>query len=193
MAITRITAVWQGFRGAPGYSNFFFGGAFEDETSVAAAAGAVRSFFFAVRPHLPVDVSVAIQPVADIIDEANGNITSQLDFDSPDTVTGGGTGGYSAATGAVVNWNTAAYKNGRRIRGRTFLVPLAAASFDSQGDLDNATLGDLRSATDYLTSGASPLPFVVWSRPTGGAGGSAEPVVSATVPDLGAVLRSRRD
>lgn len=193
MAITRITAVWQGFRGSPGYSNFFFGGAPSSPEDAAAAARAVRSFFFSARSQLPVGVSISIPAVADVIDEASGNITAQVDFEAPTSVEGSGSGGYSAASGAVVNWNTAAYRNGRRVRGRTFLVPLAAGAYDSNGDLSGGALTMIRGATAHLTSGASVMPFVVWSRPGRGSGGSAEPVTSATVPDLGAVLRSRRD
>lgn len=193
MAITRITALWQGFRGAPGYSNFFFGGAPGTEEDARLAAVAVRNFFFEFNVHIPTGVTISIQPTADIILEASGAIQEQIDFEAPPNVTGAGSGGYSAASGAVVNWNTGAYRNGRRVRGRTFIVPLASASYDANGDLDNAALSDLRDGAAILAGGTTSMPFVVWSRPRSTDPGSAEPVTSATVPDLGAVLRSRRD
>lgn len=193
MAITRITATWGGFRGAPGYSNFYFGGAAADDTDAESLAEAVRSFFNAFRVDLPSSVTISIQPSAEIIDETNGQITGQVDFTPPETITGGTNATYSAASGAVVNWNTAGYRNGRRIRGRTFVVPLSNAAYDTAGDISTASLGLLRNGAAFLTSGVSVLPFVVWARPNDGANGTAEPVVSATVPDLGAVLRSRRD
>lgn len=193
MAITRITAVWSGFRGAPGYSNFFFGGAPTDPVDAQSAGVAVRNFLFEARSQFPSSVSISVNATADIIDEANGNITEQVDFEQPNLVQGLATGPYSAASGAVVNWNTGAYKSGRRVRGRTFLVPLASSSYDGRGDLSSGALSDIRAGAAILTGGSSLLPFVVWSRPVNGSGGTAHPVTSATVPDLGAVLRSRRD
>lgn len=193
MAITRLTAAWTGFRGAPGYSNFYFAGKAADEGLLEDCAETIRSFFTAFRDQLPSGISIAIRGNAEVIDEASGQITSQLDFKPPATVVGATTGSYSAASGAVVNWNTNAYRNGRRVRGRTFLVPLATNAYDSQGDLAGAALTNIRAGATFLSSGAAPLPFVVWARPVGGSGGTAEPVVSHTVPDLGAILRSRRD
>lgn len=193
MAITRITAVWTGFRGAPGYSNFYFGGEPADASAAEECATAVRTFFTNISAALPESIRIGVQGTAEIIDEANGQITGQVDFDAPNGAAGGGGADYSAASGAVVNWNTAGYRNGRRIRGRTFLVPLSSISYDGQGDLDNTALTTLRNAAGVLAGGTTAMPFVVWSRPVGGAGGSAEPVTGATVPDLGAILRSRRD
>lgn len=193
MAITRITAQWGGFRGAPGYSNFFFDGALSTEGGVEAAGVAVREFFQGVRDKLPDGSTVTIQPTADIIDEASGQITSVVDFAAPSVVLGNGGGPYSAASGAVVNWNTQDYVNGRRVRGRTFLVPLAGSAYDAQGDLAGLTLTPLRAAADALVTATLDAPLCVWHRPVGGSGGSAHVVSSATVPDLGAVLRSRRD
>lgn len=193
MAITRLTAVWSGFRGAPGYSNFYLAGSFDDPELLADASDAIRQFFIGASNYMPTDVSVSIRGNAEVLDEANGQITGVVDFTPAGTVPGSSTGTYSAASGAVVNWNTNAYRNGRRVRGRTFLVPLATNAYDSQGDLSSAALTAIRGGANYISSGVSPVPFVVWARPINGAGGTAEPIVSHTVPDLGAILRSRRD
>lgn len=193
MTITRITAQWSGFRGAPGYSNFYFDGEFVDSAGAEAAGVAIHAFFDDFRISLPVGLSIAIQPTADVIDEASGQILSVVDFTPPATVSGSGTGGYSSATGAVVNWNTNDYVRGRRVRGRTFLVPLAGGAFDTNGDLSTGVLTAIRDSADGLITAALTQPMCVWSRPQNGAGGSSHVVSSATVPDLGAVLRSRRD
>lgn len=193
MAITRITAVWSGFRGAPGYSNFFFGGEATTPEEAEDAAEAVSGMFTTFRPFLPSSVDITIQPTAEIIDETTGNITGQVDITPPEEVGGSSVGTYSAASGAVINWNTSAYLNGRRVRGRTFIVPLTTDSYDTNGDLTVPALNVLRNGAARLAGGASPLPFVVWSRPRAGGGGTANPVTSATVPDTPAVLRSRRD
>lgn len=193
MAITRITAVWGNFRGAPGYSNFYLTGGPLPEAEIETAAVALRNFFSALVNLLPEGVTITIRGSAETIDEASGQITGQVDFSPPSQVTGAGTGGYSAASGAVINWNTTDYNNGRRVRGRTFFVPLTATSYDSNGDITNNSLVALREESQNLIEGFGPNPMVVWSRPVGGAGGSAHVVTNSSVPDLGAVLRSRRD
>lgn len=193
MAISRITAEWSGFRGAPGYSNFYFDGELEAGTTAEVAGSAIRSFFFEIRSELPSTVNIQVNPSAEIIDEATGQILSVIDYASPAGMAGLGEGGYSAASGAVVNWNTAAYVNGRRVRGRTFVVPLSAGSYDSSGDLTSSALTDLRAAATDHVGRVPEAPPCVWHRPVNGAGGSAHVITSATVPDLGAVLRSRRD
>lgn len=193
MAITRVTAVWSGFRGAPGYSNFFFGGEAATPEDAEDCAGAVRAFFSGITAYLPSSVRIQVNSPADILNETTGEITGQVDFDPPASVEGSGGADYSAASGGVVNWNTSGYRNGRRIRGRTFLVPLGSIAYDPQGDLGTGVVNGIRTASTQLTRGTSALPFVVWARPKGGVGGSAEPVTGATVPDLGAILRSRRD
>lgn len=193
MAITRITALWSGFRGAPGYSNFFFGAAAETPENASDAADAVRAFFFGMAAYLPSSVDIQVQGTADILDEASGQITGQVDFDPPMSVEGSGGADYSAASGAVVNWNTSGYRNGRRIRGRTFIVPLGSIAYDGNGDLGNSVANGIRSSANTLAAGTSFMPLVVWSRPKNGAPGEIASVTGANVPDLGAILRSRRD
>lgn len=193
MPIARVTAIWRGFRGAPGYSNFYFAGDDAIEQPGAAMALAVRTFFADIATTLPGSVNVSIQPTVDTLDEASGALVGQQDIEVPASVTGGGTNNYSAASGAVVNWLTTSYRNGRRVRGRTFLVPLSSTVYDTNGDLAAGFLTDIREAAQALVDSPGTTGMRVWSRPVNGAGGAAFPVSGVAVPDLGAVLRSRRD
>lgn len=193
MPILRITANWSGFRGAPGYSNFFFRGTSALEEDPVAAAEAVRTFFDSFKAFLPTGLRIEMSGVAGNIDETNGALVGEVNYAPPAAVLGAATGAYSAATGAVVNWNTSSYRNGRRVRGRTFVVPLAANVFDSQGDIASNPLTTFRNAASELVANPGPDPMVVWSRPKAGSPGAAAEVTSASVPDLGAILRSRRD
>lgn len=203
MDILRITVRWLGFLGAPGYSNFYFssdagfwdGGVVGDEAQIAAnrAAERVSDAFGALRSVLPEDVQIDIDQEALVINSDTGEA---LGFTEVSTSARGGnlgTGGYSGPSGAVVNWRTNDYRFGRRIRGRTFLVPLAGDSYEDDGTLTSDSLGALRSFGSEMLDGGGDPQFGVWSRPRDGAGGVFASATGYNVPDMAAVLRSRRD
>jgi hypothetical protein len=93
--------------------------------------------------------------------------------------------------------------NFRRVRGRTFIVPIGGASLAGDGTLDATKQGNIQSAANTLVaSAAATVQLVIWSRPfpgdpnNGGSfarDGSSHPVKSALVRDKVAMLRSRRD
>jgi len=94
-----------------------------------------------------------------------------------------------------VNWRTNQIRNGRRVRGRSFLVPLAGSAFEGNGTLSASTLTSLKSAADTLRTAAGTTQLGVYARPTtkDATDGLWAQVTANTVPDMGAVLRSRRD
>lgn len=193
MEMIRITAQWTGFVGAPGYSNFYFargGGIIGDERQVA-----VRTYnaLINLQDVLPTDVTLSIASEAAIIDSDTGEAIDFLPLDVDDTFSGQGTGGYSGASGAVVNWRTGDVRFGRRIRGRTFLVPLAGSCYDGDGSLTTTALTDIRDFAAAMVGGDLDSELGVWSRPRNGSGGVFATVTGYSVPDLAAVLRSRRD
>lgn len=193
MDMLRVTALWSGFPGAPGYSNFFFaggGGLISDAQQVAQR---VADAFAAVAPRLPVDVTIQVEQAVEVIDSDTGMTTDFREISTIPPVVGSGGASYAGPTGAVVNWRTNDLRNGRRIRGRTFLVPLSTASFATDGTLSEAAREDVQDFAAVLIGGDLDSELGVWSRPIGGAGGVFATVVSSTVPDMAAVLRSRRD
>lgn len=203
MDILRVTARWAGFQGAPGYSNFHFtaeggfwdGGLLGDDAQAAADAAAERvaDAFGQIGSVLPDSVQISIESEAIIFDSDSGEALGFAEVDQDVIAASGDDGGYSGATGAVVNWRTNDYRFGRRIRGRTFLVPLGGSSYQDDGTLTSSALERLRTfGTRMLGSSGGPT-FGVWSRPVGGAGGVFATATTANVPDMAAVLRSRRD
>lgn len=203
MQILRATVRWSGFPGAPGYSNFHFtvdggffdGGLFGDEAEAAATAAydRVSDAFDEWRTMCPGIVSFSLDPEAIILDSDTGETLGAVPRGSVSVNQPTGTGSYSGPAGAVINWNTADYRAGRRIRGRTFVVPLANTAYESDGTLTTAALTALRGGASQLVGSAGGPEFGVWSRPRGGSGGVFATVVGSSVPDKVAVLRSRRD
>lgn len=193
MPILRVTAQWTGFDGAPGYTTLFFGGD-TGAGSPSVVRQAAFDFFFSITPLLPNGVTIAVDRDVPTIDESTGTVTSfNYVSDGENQMTSTSSGVYSAVSGAVINWNTDGLVNGRRVRGRTFIVPILSTAYDTAGSLTPAALSTLRDAATELVEGDGGYGFGVWSRPSSAGGGSFHQAVGATVPDMTAVLRSRRD
>lgn len=194
MTILRVKAEWTGFPGAPGFNVFHFQKPEGIEgTHAQEAADAVAAFYGGMTQILAGAPSIRVQSGVERIDELTGRIENIDTITPPAAVKGSSAGGYSGVSGAVVHWLTDGVKNGRRVRGRTFLVPLTGTMYDPDGTLTNVAVTSASTAATTLLG--KPLDFVVWSRPSGpgASDGSIHPIVAARVPDKAAVLRSRRD
>lgn len=192
-SILQGTIVWTGFSGAPGYTNLYTRFAGIITTNVDNMMTGMNKFCDDLHFSLP--NSVHVRPVAEIkqFDEATGALLG-LHTPAPAPVDWAGSGGttYASPVGACISWGTGGINRGKRVRGRTFLVPLAGAAFDTDGTLLPGFLGPLNGvATNWRTSSA--YETVVWSRPRAGAGGAAFDILSHRIADKAAVLRSRRD
>lgn len=193
MPITRVRAQWSGFNGAPGYSQFHF----QSSTGEPDAAGdraLVHQFFAAVDNWLASPVRISVDSTVEILDSATGQLIDYADDDTElPQLTGGSSGAYSAASGAVVNWLTNTVVGGRRLRGRTFLVPASPAAYQSDGTLDPTALTALNNGASILSGAGFSSGFGILSRPAGGGQISFGEVTGHRIPDMAAVLRSRRD
>lgn len=193
MPITRVTAMWSGFPGAPGYSNFYFA-AFGGGDQVNVEVAKVRAFFDDIKGLLPSVVTMTVAQEAAILDEATGDLIGYAAADTaPAVVVGAQAGIYSAPSGAAITWQTGTVAKGRRLRGRTFIVPLAGNQYDLTGTLASTCIGTLNTAATTLRTATTGPQLVVWSRPGASGGGVIGPVTGSRVADKSAVLRSRRD
>lgn len=189
--IARIRCAWSGFVGAPGVSTFYC-------LDAATFRPDLLDFWAAINETFPTNVTITIPNTGDLVDDTTGANTGVWTDGSVVTQVGGTAGVYSAPTGAVVIWGTDTFLSGRRVQGRTFLVPLGGACFEDNGSISASVLGILNGAATGLpaaTAGQQQLlhrPTLAGS-PSGVTPGSSVPVTSARVPDLAAVLRSRRD
>jgi hypothetical protein len=130
----------------------------------------------------------------DTIDPATGVITDSVAVTGWDVVGDQGTAFMPPANQLVATWHTTAIIAGRRVRGRTFLGPLAAVDTDTDGTPSGTRLGHLDALINaWQDAGITSTSTCVWHRPVGGAGGSDHTIISGTRSDKYAVLRSRRD
>lgn len=191
--IWKVVASWTGGAIGSGFTNFYF----HAGTSTAQASqDSARAFLFssygAALALLPTGVSINFAGSVDSLDVVTGALTGTVPVTNPGTIAGSGTGAYAAPTGACVTWLTGGLVNGRRLRGRTFLVPMAGNAFHSDGTLADTTISTITSAATAFIAAAPD--FAVWHRPApgGGGGGSATTVAGFRITDKAAVLTSRR-
>jgi hypothetical protein len=132
----------------------------------------------------------------EVLEETNGQLTNVFNVAAQSVLQGqAASAPYSAASGGVVTWRTAGVRNGRRVRGRTFLVPLASAAYQSDGTIASAVLTSLNTNFATFLSDTNSAVLGVYARPTfkGATDGAWFTVTGFNVPDKVAVLRSRRD
>jgi len=189
-----IQSITSGFPGAPGYTTF----AFEHENPVPAVEQFedVLAFWNACKGSFPTTWSVLMASEHRVVDEVTGALVDIIPragtgSSTPIAGTSGTTYGANIA-GAVLSWRTLTNNRGRRVRGRTFLVPMRAAAYAADGSLVDTLPTDL--ALNGTTTLVTPEnDFGIWSRPRAGTGGKFAGVVGVSCPDRVSYLRSRRD
>jgi hypothetical protein len=194
----RVVLNWTGFNGGPGFTNLYFKTAGDTAVLLTDAQNAVTkvdAWATALSNHLPAAVSVRVDPTVTEMNEQTGAQIGFLPTTAPAAHPGGDSSGYSAASGACFNWYTSGALNGRRVRGRTFIVPLGGTKYDSTGTLASTTVTSFQTATQTLLDNNSVSRLQVWHRPSVAAptSGAAFPVEFYTLPDKAAILTSRRD
>lgn len=201
--ILRVKTRWSGFTGAPGYTvthfrDFDGGTAGSDSFSTAQAQEAAHKmqvFFTAIRSLLPSAVRIDVEPEVDVLEATSGKLVDSISVAPELQVSGAATQNYAAAVGSVINWRTNGIREGRRVRGRTFLVPLSAIAFAPTGNLLTTAQTTIADAATVLRSSAGSPDLGVYARPSapGVEDGAWFYASGSNVPTMGAVLRSRRD
>lgn len=196
MTIAKFTVRWDGWTGAPGYTNFYAMGNL-DESQTDAAAARIKTFLEAIKGHIPSACTLSFIPTVQIIAEGDGSLAEQRNIATlPANVIGGGGGTFAAPAGVCITWRTATSTGRRLLQGRTFIVPMSVTAQQTDGTIINTALTVFVNAANAYVGGVGlgvPGRAAVWSRPKPGRAGLSAAVVNATVADRVAVLRSRRD
>lgn len=195
-SLNRIRVLWNGTPGGAGVSTFY-------SLDTATVLESLHTMFNSIKLMIPPAAHIVIAPSGDVIDSTTGAITGAWSGAPQAEVVGSAGADYAGPTGAVLNWGTSTILDGRRLRGRTFIVPLAHPNFVG-GHLDAGSRGLLEAAArEYVIEQSASA--VIWHRPYAGRvagpgvtakaahGGGHGLITSALVPSLVAVLRSRRD
>jgi len=193
----RVRTHFFDFQGGPGICTMY---ALDVDTFLTD----LSTMWSAFVGYMPTGLNVAVEASGDLIEDTTGEITGAWTSDPATLRTGTRDGVYSAPAGGCINWLTSTIVDGRRLRGRTFVVPLGFNTTDASGQLASAVHTTLVNAsTDFKN--AQDASFVVWHRPVEAKAATAhsEEVVARAgghglvtgvkvMPGV-AVLRSRRD
>lgn len=198
--ILRVKMRWQNYLGAPGYSIFHFRD-FEstgDQNGFAqGAVDKVQAFATSVRTLIPYQAQLQVLGEVEVIEDTTGDMVDVIGLAQPavQASTGTASDNFAAAVGGVISWRTSSVHRGRRVKGRTFLVPLNGTQFENNGTLRSTAIDAMNTAATALRSATGTPDLGIYCRPSapGASDGAWYAVTSHSVPDMGAVLRSRRD
>jgi hypothetical protein len=183
--LIRVRCTWGGAVPGGGISTFYADDAVIDDVS------SLKTFFTSLAPLLPSELTITVPNVADTIDEASGRLTGSKPLTGGGVVAGSGNSAYSAGVGAFVNWFTAVVRNGRLLRGRTFIAPLGQGYASADGTLNDSIRTSIDTAALALVANAT---WLTYHRPPKGtfAGGLAGLITSAQTVDRVTALKTRR-
>jgi hypothetical protein len=159
--------------------------------------------------YLPNDVTIQVEATGDSIDSSTGALVGSWSAAPSAALTGVGGANYSAVSGGLIKWGSSTYLSGRRLRGHTYLVPMADAMYDTTGELNSGTITGIDAILATFV-GYFPGAVMLWQRPRPAAaaytdrrgtvhpaivarGGGFGPIDSGICRGLVTMLRSRRD
>lgn len=174
-----------------GFINFYADASLPAQPFVTATAALLNgAWATGASGGLPSGITLTPDAICDVITAATGKLNGSSGITPPSVITGGNSSVYAAPGGFALTWTTGAIVNGKRLKGRTFFVPVSSAKFQTDGTLDNVYVSAIRAAAATY-AGGSWFPCV-WHRPVGGTGGSAAVMNGYTLNDKVAILTSRR-
>lgn len=143
---------------------------------------------FATGVTLTIDENVGVHDVA------TGNLTGIFtDTSGPYTMTGVGAPNISRATQVGFRWQTADFRAGRRVQGRSFIGPCSADALQSDGGIVAAGIAGWPALFTGMFDGLAGR-LIVWSRPTpANPVGDYADVTALTIAPRPFSLTGRRD
>jgi len=199
----KATVNWSGFPGAPGFTTLYATTTDPLQAGADTFAAGVNALITSWANTLPAGVSVQVSSEMPLIEDTDGELVDILNLTTPPGAHAGALGGlYSGPSGWCIDWLTSTVAFGKRRQGRSYVVPASTEVYQTDGTIIPATLTAQRAAAAIYAAATAFNP-VVWVRPFPGDdtttppkpahAGLAVAISAARVPDMAAVLRSRRD
>ncbi|HEX6827321.1 MAG TPA: hypothetical protein VF077_13465, partial [Nitrospiraceae bacterium] len=154
-----------------------------------------------IKDLFPNALTIVVPNSGDVIDTGTNQITGAWVGSGGGTTSSTATANpFSGTSGALVRWQTGAVLNGRRVTGRTYLVPLNNLQYANDGSLSGTCVNAIQTAAAALITALAPN-LRVYGPPRDAdpdvEGDLGKPAIDAAtiaaiVPDLAVVMRSRR-
>jgi len=184
--LVRVRTTWNGTAVVgEGVSTFYFT---EAHTGFVAD---LTAFWTTLKGNFPAGITLRTDNTGDLVDIDTGQLSGTWTDTAGSPVLTTGAGVFAQGVGARVKWTTTGIRNGRRVRGATFLCPLINGSYESDGSLTSTFITAATTACNTLLTDSGTF-MRTYSRPVPGQGGQASPVTAALIPDKISWLRSRR-
>lgn len=189
MALGEYRVIWSTPGGGTGYSVLHFADGVSSDANAQSIANAVRGFFDSIKGLFPNEVTWSFD--SEYLElNVDGTLEGVFAVTPPAALAGTGAGTYNRAAGVRLDWGTGQIVAGRRLVGRTYLVPADAGAFDSNGLVTSANSAALIGAANALRTAVSGIAqLAVWSRTHQ----VVHAVSAVSVPSKGAILTGRRD
>lgn len=197
MTIAQLTVKWDKLTGLPGYSFFYV-------RSTAASISPIPTFLDAIKQFFPVPLEWTVSPFWKLIDETNGKATGAGGGGPEPKIAATGGTAYAPQSGVQIKWDSGEFVNGRRVKGRTYLVPTVNTRWMAGGVADPVMTNTINAAADVMRQ-AYTGNLVVWARPLFELDadghptevlkrpGSIHTVLTTTCPTKSVTLNARRD
>lgn len=189
MRLNRLVLAWNGPQVVGGGVTVLH---FEGAEGAVPDVAAIKSAVTALAAVIPAGVTITVPASGDVIEDTTGTLLDVWAGSGGGTVAGSGPSNTAAGAGACIGWLTGGIVNGRRLRGRTFIVPLTTAAYDLDGTITSSSLGVVSTFANAVQASGG---LAVWHRPTTATStdGTSYGVISNRVRDKVAFLSSRRD
>jgi len=189
MHLFRVVVAWAGPQVVGSAVNVLH---FDGSNQSAPPVAAIKGAYGFVANVMPTGSSVTIPTTGDVIEDTTGELVGVWTGAGGGAVNGMADAKAAAGVGGCVGWQTGGIVNGRKLRGRTFLVPLSISAYDGDGTFTASAANYLKQFADGLQAAG---PLAVLHRPTskGASDGTSYGVIANRVRDKVAYLSSRRD
>lgn len=178
--LNRTRVIFTGLIGGPAVSTMYF---LDTNTCLPS----LYNFWNGVRGNMPPNVHILIDPAGDKIEDTTGELVGAWSGAPQAEIVCNGGATYAAPVGALVTWPTASILDGRRLKGRTFVVPISAGAYTNGGKLLADAVSQISAAALQLVV-EQETSMVIWHRPFAGA-----PAVPATATKAAKPARPAHD
>lgn len=169
---------------------------FDGSEEAAPPIANIYTAFNNARTLFPAGIAIQVPNSGESIEDTTGALDGLWTAPAQNVIGGSNIAASAAGVGVCVGWTTGGIVTGpsgrpRKLRGRTFLVPLHKDTYDTDGTLSTGWLDIARTWANAMQAAG---PLAVWHRPTtpGGTDGNSYAVLSNRVKDKVAYLSSRR-